>query len=115
MPCDYKDYPIDWFSRIRPAILERAGHCCEECGAPNYAILSTPDRELIENCASYKEAREKRKHCFTSDRCDGFVTIVLTIAHMDHFTMNNDPKNLKALCQKCHNSYDAKHRAKTRR
>jgi len=29
--------------------------------------------------------------------------------------MNCDPANLLALCQKCHNQMDAKHRAKTRR
>ena len=32
--------------------------------------------------------------------------VVLTIAHLDH-----TPEN----CQKCHNSYDAPHRAETRR
>jgi 5-methylcytosine-specific restriction endonuclease McrA len=41
--------------------------------------------------------------------------IVLTIAHMDHTPENCLPENLKALCQKCHNSYDAEHRAETRR
>ena len=115
MPCDYKNYPLDWFTRIRPAILERAGHKCEECQAPNYAILSVPDRELIEPCKSHAEARQKLQHCHTSDQCDGFIIIVLTIAHLDHFPMNCAPANLKALCQKCHNAYDAKHRAKTRR
>jgi 5-methylcytosine-specific restriction endonuclease McrA len=29
--------------------------------------------------------------------------------------MNCAPENLLALCQKCHNRLDAKHRAKTRR
>lgn len=115
MPCDYKNYPLDWFTRIRPAILERAGNRCEFCGAPNYGILSVPDREVIEPCNTYAEALQKLKHCHSSDQCDGFIIIVLTIAHLDHFPMNCSPENLKALCQKCHNAYDAKHRAKTRR
>lgn len=28
-------YPKDWQER-RQAVLERAGHCCEFCGARNY-------------------------------------------------------------------------------
>ena len=30
------------------------------------------------------------------------------------YPKNCDPENLRALCQKCHNRYDAKHRAETR-
>lgn len=45
--------------------------------------------------------------------------IVLTIAHLDHTPENNDPANLRAWCQRCHNRYDAPHRrrnaARTRR
>lgn len=25
MPCDYKEYPKNWFTQIRPSILARAG------------------------------------------------------------------------------------------
>jgi hypothetical protein len=41
--------------------------------------------------------------------------IVLTIAHLDHIPEHCDRKNLRALCQKCHNRYDANHRAQTRK
>ena len=41
--------------------------------------------------------------------------VVLTIAHLDHTPEHNNPDNLRALCQRCHNRYDAKHRAGTRR
>jgi 5-methylcytosine-specific restriction endonuclease McrA len=41
--------------------------------------------------------------------------IVLTIAHLDHTPENCARENLRALCQKCHNKYDAKHRAQTRK
>ena len=41
--------------------------------------------------------------------------VVLTIAHLDHTPEHNNPDNLRALCQRCHNRYDAKHRAETRR
>ena len=42
-------------------------------------------------------------------------TIVLTIAHLDHAPENNDPSNLKALCQKCHLAYDAEEHSQTRK
>jgi len=38
------------------------------------------------------------------------VRIVLTVAHLDHQPENCDRANLKALCQRCHNSYDMPHR-----
>jgi len=41
--------------------------------------------------------------------------IVLTIAHLDHTPENCARQNLRALCQKCHNGYGAKHRAQTRK
>jgi 5-methylcytosine-specific restriction endonuclease McrA len=33
--------------------------------------------------------------------------VVLTIAHLDNQTSNNDPGNLKALCQRCHLALDS--------
>lgn len=69
---------------IRASILERAGNKCEFCGIANYTIRDNGSR------------------------------VVLTIAHLDHTPENCDPNNLRALCQKCHNTYDARHRAETR-
>jgi 5-methylcytosine-specific restriction endonuclease McrA len=45
----------------------------------------------------------------------GDKKIVLTIAHLDHVPEHCARENLRALCQKCHNGYDAKHRAQTRK
>ena len=36
--------------------------------------------------------------------------VVLTIAHMDHDETHADPKRCRALCQRCHNQWDAPHR-----
>jgi hypothetical protein len=41
--------------------------------------------------------------------------IVLTIAHLDHTPEHCGRENLRALCQKCHNGYDANHRKQTRK
>lgn len=81
-------YPRNW-QQIRTAILDRAGNRCEFCGVENHTCRLNPK--------TGKEAK-----------------IVLTIAHLDHTPENCDPENLRALCQRCHNAYDAEHRKQTR-
>jgi len=73
-------YPANW-QDIRKTILHRADNHCEGCGAAN-----------------------GKPHPITGS------LVVLTIAHLDHTPENCDPDNLRAWCQKCHNSYDAKNR-----
>lgn len=41
--------------------------------------------------------------------------VVLTTAHLDHNPTNNDPSNLRAGCQLCHNRHDAAHRTESRK
>ena len=77
-------YPKDWHL-IRLFILERAGECCEWCGVPNGSI--NPATRAV---------------------------VVLTIMHLNHTPEDCRPVNLKAACQKCHNSYDVEHRRQTR-
>ena len=36
--------------------------------------------------------------------------VVLTVAHLDHTPENCAEENLVAMCQRCHNAYDAPHR-----
>jgi 5-methylcytosine-specific restriction endonuclease McrA len=105
-----KLYPKNW-DKIRKDILKRAKNKCEFCGVGNHLFgirdsdgdFWTVD-EFGESC-SLGDFPEKNK----------FFKIILTIAHLDHNPTNNNYDNLKALCQKCHNSYDAKHRAETRK
>ena len=74
----------EWLA-IRCAILNRAQHHCE--GAP----------------AHYPECRAANgeRHPETGSK------VVLTIAHLDQDPANNEPTNLRALCQRCHNAHDA--------
>ena len=39
-------------------------------------------------------------------------SVVLTTAHLDHDPANVDRSNLRAMCQRCHLTYDANHHAK---
>lgn len=84
-------YPANW-AELRATVLERAGNCCE--GSPAY-----PD------C----RAKNYEPHPVTGSR------VVLTTAHLDHTPENNELSNLRAWCQRCHNTFDAPHRAENRR
>jgi hypothetical protein len=87
MPFDLRKYPKNW-REIRARILERAGNRCE--GSPAF-----PD------C----RAENGLPHPVTWSK------VVLTTAHLDHDPKNNDPGNLRAWCQRCHLTYDARFHA----
>lgn len=84
MPVDWKEYPEEW-EAISLSIKQRAGWRCEHCGA---------DQGL--------------PHPETG------AEVFLAAAHLDHDPQHNDPSNLAALCQRCHNQHDAQHRLATR-
>lgn len=113
-------YPKDWAAISKRIRFERAQNRCEECGVSGGkwgwrdqagAFHPLPKRPLIE--AGYT------KPPFlvgTSDRGTiKVIAIVLTVAHLDHTPENCADDNLKALCQRCHNRYDAPERARGRR
>lgn len=84
-------YPADWFylaRRLKIAADER----CQ--GSPAY-----PD------C----RAEAFKAHPVTGSR------VILTVAHLDHRPENCALENLRVWCQRCHNTYDARHRAAARR
>lgn len=81
-------YKGEAWKTIRQSVLARAGNCCE--GSPVY-----PD------C----RAANGQPHPVTQSK------VVLTTAHVDHDPTNNDPSNLRAWCQRCHNTHDARARA----
>ena len=116
MPIDYSKYPPNWKKEIVPRIIERAGNCCEECGVEN-------KKELWSIGLWVKEGtRYKLRKIWVESGCDMYrlrklsgqkpklITVVLTIAHLDHDEENHDVKDdrLKAMCQWCHLNYDAK-------
>ena len=114
-------YPANWKTEIRPAILKRAGDRCEWCHKPNRETVRSikVDGEWfwIDAEGWHVDSCGRRSfrafHGATDDESE--ARVVLTIAHLDHTPENCDPANLRALCQRCHNRYDAPHRAKNRR
>jgi len=118
MPIDYKKYPKNWKSEIRPSILKRANNCCEDCGVKNYDLgfRASDGKFYNENFI----LQQLELHGI--DMFDELIPsnakrfkIILTIAHLDHDVSNNNLSNLKALCQKCHLNHDKEHHAITRR
>lgn len=85
MPFHRDKYPDNW-EEISLAIRERAGWRCE--GSPRF-----PDCRAVNGEPSPRTGRR----------------VVLTVAHLDHDTTNNDPANLRALCQRCHLDWDLDH------
>lgn len=81
-------YPKDWRA-ISERIKRRASWVCE----------SVPGQPA---CG----ATQGQRHPITK------AIVVLTVAHLDHQSENCTDANLRALCQRCHLRYDAKHHAK---
>ena len=109
-PGNKKLYPKNW-KEIRKAILQRANNKCEFCGVPNHI---KGFRTLSGGFVKYEGEKTDKflKEYYPQGK---IIKIVLTIAHLDHNPENNNPENLRALCQKCHLNYDKEHHAETRR
>ena len=81
-----KRYPKHWKALSYCIRADRAKWRCEWCGAEN-----------------------GKPHPATGSK------VILTVAHLDHRPENCSMGNLAALCQRCHNRYDAHERARGRR
>ncbi len=109
MPIDYKDYPADWLSDIRPRILERDGNCCKFCQVPNGETVQRSSSGHYMRADG--EAYDGRTGALLVNEDDDWpperkVRIVLTIAHLDHALVDHSDENLAALCQQCHLRHD---------
>lgn len=112
MPIDYKEYPKNWKTEIRPAILDRSNNCCEFCGVKNHSIINRTGKGL-NDWEYWPEGMESEAWSLDGKKS---TKIILTIAHLDHDKFNHDVdlSRLKALCQKCHLQYDIKHHVSNR-
>ena len=99
-------YPKNW-KDVRARILDRAGNKCEgspafpDCRIGNGWFRNNTTGEIVPPDSGVIEAWE-----FADG--DSVTRIVLTIAHLDHTPENCADDNLKAMCQRCHLTYDAK-------
>jgi hypothetical protein len=114
-------YPANW-KEIRTAILARAENRCETCRVLNGARIARgtgPFADTFQN--EEAEVFDAETGAYIAQvrmgeyQVKNMVTIVLTIAHLDHQPENCDPANLRALCQMHHLRHDAAHHAETAR
>lgn len=131
MPVNYKrDYPENWKTEIRPAIMKRAGEIrndagkiiqearCEKCGVVNHSVgyrdpagafITWDEIENKLERHGYDYFSNQLRHCIKENgSAKGPTTIVLTVAHLDHDSENKDVKleRLAALCQYDHLALD---------
>lgn len=112
MPIDYKKYPPNWKTEIRPAVLRRALDCCEFCGVRNKSIIHRYGNG-INDWVYYPVGSMAQEMILDGKKA---TKIVLTVAHLDHDPENHNVsiERLAALCQKCHLRYDSPIKIKNR-
>lgn len=99
MPYDVTQYHPDW-AWIREQILDQADRRCEWCGLAHDSYAVVIDGRWVP-IAEWLDAGGW--DVFGSPRV---VRVLLTIAHLDHDHRNDEPGNLRALCQRCHLGHD---------
>jgi hypothetical protein len=110
MPINYKEYPANWRTEIRPRILERDGHRCTVCGVENYVVGERQkDGTLIPllKGETYSEALKYQQQLKKlTDKKPTLIT--LQVAHLDQDEWNHKVKDerLATMCQKHHFAYD---------
>ncbi len=118
MPIDYKKYPPNWLSEIRPRIMKRANNTCEFDGCDfKHLEIVWSVKYKGKTIGWFRDFNEADAHDKSGEMKNGEIVpnpkkvkVVLTIAHLDHDETNHDVKDerLKASCQICHLRYDAK-------
>ncbi len=112
-------YPIDWPQISAMVRFERAAGRCERCGRPHgQTIYHLGDGRWFDpEAETWRSGRGKRIEWPPySDYVKLQTTkVVLAAAHLDHNPGNSRPRNLKALCQRCHLLHDRReHRRRAR-
>ena len=113
-------YPIDWKELSRVIRFERAKGRCEACGQPHGRdVWHLGDGHWFDTDAG--EWRDEQGRAvdwidYRDYRGELRQTrIVLAAAHLNHDPTDNRPRNLKALCQRCHMLHDRKEHRRQRR
>jgi hypothetical protein len=103
------DYPSNWRSELRPAVLKRADNRCERCGVPNHERGA---RDLEGHWHSERMINGMQSDFGTSLFGDTsfpkIIRIVLTVAHLPESSGTHDARltMLVLCCQRCHFALD---------
>lgn len=106
-------YPIDWKELSNVIRFDRAKGCCEQCGRSHgQIILHLGDgcwwdaQQLIWRNGRGRVVKLTPPECMPNGTMTAATRVYLACAHLDHDPGNNEPSNLKALCQRCHIIHD---------
>lgn len=129
MPIRKEEYPPNWYA-ISLSVRTEAGWMCEWCGAPGGKVIrrlaKAEEKELHIGCSKFTKVYQvdwvrifgdiqAPGSCIVEPvqgmswsrlKFHGLTKIVLTVAHLDRDSKNNERSNLAALCQRCHLRYD---------
>lgn len=125
-------YPIDWRELSNLIRFRRAGGRCEHCRRPHgRTVLHLGDgRWWDEEGAVWRDGRGRRVRRLPAPDTRPVAApglpgiapppayrttrVVLASAHLNHDPGDNRPRNLAALCQRCHMLHDAEHHRHSR-
>ena len=113
-------YPIDWPQISAAVRFTRAGGRCEHCGRPHgRTIVHLGDgRWWDEQAGVWRSGKGRVLSTLVAPvgKEPGLPTtkVSLATAHLDHDPGNNRPRNLKALCQRCHMLHDGEEHRRRR-
>lgn len=105
-------YPIDWKELSHHVRFVRAKGCCERCGRPHgKRVAHLGDGRWWDEAAGTWRSGNGRvlkslPPLEATELPIKFTKVAIATAHLDHDRANNDPKNLKAFCQRCHMLHD---------
>lgn len=125
-------YPIDWPELSRLIRFGRAKGCCERCGRPHgRAVVRLGDGTWWdEEHGRWRDGRGRRVRGLPPPAAlearqpalEGLgpvaglpvTRVVLASCHLRHDPSRNGPRDLAALCQRCHMLHDAPEHRRTR-
>src|SRR3954465_1570471 len=112
-------YPIDWPQLSRYVRFERAGGVCQSCGRPHGEIVRVlPDGRWYDAARqTWRNGRGRPARWPTIEEAIRMrqTRVVLAVAHLDHNPSNNQLRNLRGFCQRCHLIHDRPHHLARRR
>ena len=112
-------YPIDWRELSASIRFRRAKGRCEHCGRPHGKTVQHlgDGRWWDEARHTWRNGRGRpvgRLQAPDGTMATRTTRVVLATAHLDHDPTNNRPRNLAALCQRCHILHDGEEHRRRR-
>ena len=113
-------YPIDWRELSASIRFRRAKGRCEHCGRPHGRTVQHlgDGRWWDEERHTWRDGQGRlvgRLQAPCGTTATPTTRVVLATAHLDHDPTNNRPRNLAALCQRCHILHDGEEHRRRRR